>query len=334
MESAAKPSAGLQVASTESPRRADPALWKGAMAAAEHHARYWWAAQAVAGLRVLDAGCGDGSGAEILARAGAEEVVGVDIAPESVSAAMRRYGSAATFTLGDLTALPFDSESFDVAVSFEAIEQAEPRMALEELRRVLRRDGVVLVVTANRSVSADTNPHQLTGSELSDELRRLFGHVRVLQQSNWFLSAVMEQSDARSADVSESLAVELRKEAGLPADREPFAVAMASDATLPDLRLGVGVACAPGGPEEQFRQHVLLQHELEQACTREKALRREHDLLGERLWQATEGSQVELARAAADLERARRSVVAMQDSLSWRLTRPLRGFGGLLRRRS
>lgn len=304
------------------------------MLAAEHHARYWWAAQAVAGLRVLDAGCGDGSGAEILARAEAEEVVGVDIAPESVSAAMQRFGSAGTFMLGDLTALPFDAESFDVAVSFEAIEHADPRQALEELRRVLRRDGVVLVATANRSVSADTNPHQLTGCELSDELRRLFGHVRVLQQSNWFLSAVMEQPDARSADVSERLAVELRKEAGLPADREPVAVALASDAPLPALPLGVGVACAPGGPEEQFRQHVLLQHELEQACAREKALRREHDVLGERLWQATEGSQVELARAAADLERARRSVVAMQASLSWRITRPLRGFGGLLRRRS
>lgn len=305
------------------------------MLAAERHARYWWAAQAVAGLRVLDAGCGEGSGADVLSRAGAEEVVGVDVAPDAVSTAMERFGSVATFTLGDLAALPFDSESFDVAVVFEVIEHVGDRSrALEELRRVLRPDGMLLASTGNRSVSADTNPRQLTGCELSEELRRHFGHVRMLQQSDWFMSAVMEHSDARSTEISRALPVELRKEVGLPADREPFAVAMASNAALPELPLGVAVACSPGGPEEQFRQQVLLQLELERAFTREQALRREHDALGERLWQAAERNQVELARAAADLDRARRAVVAMQASFSWRLTRPLRGFSGLLRRRS
>ena len=122
MESAAKPNAGLHAVPEEAARSADPGLAEGAMLSAEHHARYWWAAQAVAGLRVLDAGCGTGSGADVLSRAGAEEVVGVDIAPQAVSTAMERFGSVATFRLGDLTALPFDSESFYVAIAFEVLE--------------------------------------------------------------------------------------------------------------------------------------------------------------------------------------------------------------------
>jgi len=332
MESAAKPNVGLHAALEGGPKRADLGFWRSATLSAEHHARYWWAAQAAAGLRILDAGCGDGSGAEILARAGAEEVVGVDIAREAVSTAMERLEPVATFTLGDLTALPFDAESFDLVVAFEVIEHVgdQPR-ALEELRRVLRPDGTLLVSARNNSVSAGTNARPLTSCELSEQLSRQFGHVRMLQQSGWFMSAVMEPC---SAEVSRTLPVELRKESDLSMDSESPVVALASNAALAELPLGVGVACSPGGPEEQLRQNILLQLELERAFSREEALRREHDALGERLWETAESNQLELASAAAELDRARRTVVEMQASFSWRLTRPLRGFKGLLRRRS
>ncbi|MDQ4047826.1 MAG: hypothetical protein M3131_00345, partial [Actinomycetota bacterium] len=112
-----------------------------------------------------------------------------------------------------------------------------------------------------------------------------------------------------------------------------FAVGLASDAALPELPLGVSVACNAGGPQDEFRRQVLLQLELEQAATRERALRREHDALAERLWQAEERHQVQLTNAAADIDRARRAVKAMQASVSWRLTRPLRAVKGLLARR-
>jgi SAM-dependent methyltransferase len=333
MEPAANPNAGVRVASAEAPEERGADLRRTAMLAAEHHARYWWAAQVASGLRVLDAGCGEGAGSEILLRAGAEEVVGVDVAPEAISTAMKRFGSVATFRLGDLVALPFDSESFDVAVGFEVIERVgDRRRALEELRRVLRAEGILLVSARNRSASADGDPQQLTSCELAEELRGSFGYVHMLQQGDWFMSAVMEHSDARSAEIARPLAVELRKGASLAAEGEPFAVAMASNVPLPDPPLGVGVACSPGGPEEQFQQYVLLQQELDRALARERDLRREHDALGERLWRAAERYQLELASAAADLDRARRTVVDMQGSVSWRLTRPLRGFGDLLRR--
>ena len=335
MEAAANLNTGVRAASGEAPERRGSDLWRDAMLSAEHHARYWWAAQAVAGLRVLDVGCGAGQGTGILAAAGPEEVVGVDIAPEAISVAMERFGAAAAFRLGDLTALPFDSGSFDVVVGFEVIDEVTDLPgALEELRRVLRPDGSLLVSARNRSVSADSNSQQLTTCELSQQLGRVFGHVRMFEQSDWFMSAVMEHSDSRSTDMSRPLPVELRKEVGVAADREPFAVAAASNGTLPDLQLGVSVACSPGGPEEHLRQRVFLQRELEQAFARENALRREHHALGERLWQVAERNEIELARAAADIDCARRSVVAMQGSVSWRITRPIRALNNLFRRRS
>lgn len=336
MESAAKPNAGRRADRVEIAEHLEPEVWSGTMLSAAHHARYRLAAQFVAGKRVLDAGCGTGRGAVILSGAGAHEFVGVDIAPEAISTAMERYGSVASFTLGDLTALPFDSESFDVVVSFETIQHvADPVRALEELRRVVRPDGIVVVSAINGGAAAATNAHQvcdLTSGELAERLRRLFGHVRMLEQRDWCMSTVLEEADARSADVSQALPVELRKEVGTPAGSAHFAVALASDATLPEALLGVSVACNPGGPQEEL--HVPLQLELERAYARENALRRELNGLGERLWQTEERNQVELAKGAAELDGAHRCVVAMQTSFSWRITRPFRWVKSLFGRRS
>ena len=51
----------------ESPERYDPMLPQGMIIAAEHQARYRWAAAAADGKEVLDAGCGAGYGSAILA---------------------------------------------------------------------------------------------------------------------------------------------------------------------------------------------------------------------------------------------------------------------------
>src|SRR5438045_8289854 len=63
----------------ERPERFDPKLMHGRLIEAEHVGRYWWVSAFVQGKRVLDAGCGTAYGSTILARAGADEVVCVDI---------------------------------------------------------------------------------------------------------------------------------------------------------------------------------------------------------------------------------------------------------------
>ncbi|PYT22511.1 MAG: SAM-dependent methyltransferase, partial [Acidobacteria bacterium] len=58
------------------PGEVDADLWN------EHVARYWFAARFARGRRVLDAGCGSGYGADVLARE-ACEVLAVDISDDA-----------------------------------------------------------------------------------------------------------------------------------------------------------------------------------------------------------------------------------------------------------
>src|SRR5438132_386474 len=129
----------------EAPERFDPKAMHGTLMEAEHLARYWWAASLVSGRRVLDAGCGTAYGSEILARAGASEVVGVDADPAAVKEA-RASTTGVTLEVGDARDLPHPDRSFDVAVCFEVIEHVDdPETILDELRRVLGGDGLLVV---------------------------------------------------------------------------------------------------------------------------------------------------------------------------------------------
>ena len=103
----------------------------------------------VAGLRVLDAGCGPGFYAAELVARGAE-VVGFDASPDMVRLAERRVGPGGTFRAHDL-GRPLDwldDEVFDAALLALVIHHVDDRLgALRELYRVLRPGGVLVVST-------------------------------------------------------------------------------------------------------------------------------------------------------------------------------------------
>ena len=62
---------------------------------------------------------------------------------------MARAGSRGL--VADACELPVRDESFDVVISSEMLEHTRmPRRALEELARVLRADGVLVLTTPNR----------------------------------------------------------------------------------------------------------------------------------------------------------------------------------------
>ena len=103
----------------------------------------------VAGLRILDAGCGPGLYAQELVGRGAA-VVGFDAGPEMVRLAQRRVPAGATFRVHELNE-PLDwldDESVDGALLALVIHHLDDRVgALREIRRVLRPGGFLVVST-------------------------------------------------------------------------------------------------------------------------------------------------------------------------------------------
>src|SRR5258705_1738044 len=86
-------------------------------------ARYDFAAARVAGKRVLDCATGAGFGAWVMAKAGAEYVVGVDNSADAIAWCNEHFALPnVDFRQGDAAALPLDDGSVDVAVSFETGE--------------------------------------------------------------------------------------------------------------------------------------------------------------------------------------------------------------------
>jgi SAM-dependent methyltransferase len=96
-------------------------------------------------LRILDAGCGTGGNLRALAPRGA--VVGLDRSPLALAHA--RHAQPGRVVRGDVTALPFRSEAFDLVTSFDVIYMVhDDEAALRELARVTRPGGHVLVRVA------------------------------------------------------------------------------------------------------------------------------------------------------------------------------------------
>ena len=102
----------------------------------------------LAGRWTLDAGCGYGAFSEAAVRRGAV-VISVDIGEHLVARTIGRAGSRGLVT--DVGRLACRDESFDLVVSSEMLEHTRaPERAVEELARVLRVDGLLVLTTPNR----------------------------------------------------------------------------------------------------------------------------------------------------------------------------------------
>ena len=111
------------------------------------------ASVASAGAQVLEVGCGPGHLSMRLARHHGLEVTGLDLDPAMITRARvntHRAGSGdqrrPEFLVGDVTALAFPDESFDVVVSTLSMHHwADPAAGLAEIGRVLRPGARALV---------------------------------------------------------------------------------------------------------------------------------------------------------------------------------------------
>jgi 2-polyprenyl-6-hydroxyphenyl methylase / 3-demethylubiquinone-9 3-methyltransferase len=106
------------------------------------------------GLQVLDVGCGGGLLAEEFDALGAR-VTGVDPSAESIEVARAHAGDRGLeidYRQGVGEQLPFAGETFDAAYCCDVLEHVDDvRATVREIARVLRRGGVFLYDTINRT---------------------------------------------------------------------------------------------------------------------------------------------------------------------------------------
>jgi SAM-dependent methyltransferase len=157
--------------------------------AADHLARYAFAAHWVPGQTVADVCCGLGYGTNLLAAAGARKVYGVDSSSAAVDEARCRYGSPRIeFVRADATVdLPLPE--VEAVICFEGIEHVHaPEKLLGNAVRCLAADGVALISTPNASAfkgGHSGNPYHITEyarREFEELLSRYFERVKMFFQ--------------------------------------------------------------------------------------------------------------------------------------------------------
>ncbi len=113
-------------------------------------------AEDLAGRSVLEIGCGRGGFSCWLAsqHPAPREVVAADFSEAALEMgrafATKQRLRNITWKVADIQQIPFDSETFDTVISCETIEHVpNPRIAVHELARVLRKGGRLFLTTPN-----------------------------------------------------------------------------------------------------------------------------------------------------------------------------------------
>ncbi len=172
---------------------------------AEHWHRYHAIQRLVAGKRVLDVACGEGYGSALLSRTAAK-VSGVDISSEAIAHASDTYSTQPNleFIEASCTNLPFADHSFEVVVSFETIEHiAEHDAFLNEIKRVLMPDGLLVISSPNKAEYSDARQFanefhvkELYRDELAALISPRFPHSHWHTQRNGFYSLITPESES------------------------------------------------------------------------------------------------------------------------------------------
>lgn len=131
-------------------------------------------------LRLLDCGCGTGANLKLLARFG--EQFGFDLSAVGPRFA-RRYGQT-RLAQASITHTPFPDAAFDIVTAIDVLytlEEEDERLALNELYRVLRPGGTLIINVAALNLLRGT--HSARSNEVRRSSRRRLR--RVLQQAGF-----------------------------------------------------------------------------------------------------------------------------------------------------
>lgn len=121
---------------------------------------------------VLEVGCGEGRGVDVLISK-ARSFTAVDKIQSAIDALQKRFPTGRFMQMNIPPLDGIKDNSYDVVVSFQVIEHIEnDALYLKEIHRVLKPGGVVLITTPNRKMSLTRNPWHIR-EYLAGELKAL-----------------------------------------------------------------------------------------------------------------------------------------------------------------
>ncbi|WP_350274531.1 class I SAM-dependent methyltransferase [Kribbella sp. HUAS MG21] len=164
--------------------RTAPGIWHENYWFARHDAAYRWiVGQVPIAGRILDAGCGEGYGAELLRRAGTGPVIGLDYEDTTLRHVRRVYPQV-NVVRGNLVQTPFADRTFTTLTSLQTIEHLweQPRF-VAECARILAPGGTLVLSTPNRLTFPSGNwyhTRELTAAEFAELLAPHFEITQAL----------------------------------------------------------------------------------------------------------------------------------------------------------
>lgn len=208
----------------------------------EHLHRYALARELAQGKAVLDIACGEGYGSQLLSQI-AESVVGVDISQNVIAHAQSYYKqSNLEFRLGSCDAIPVADNSIDLVVSFETIEHHDQHVRMiEEIKRVLKKNGVLLISTPDKLNYSDIpkfknefHIKELYFNEFRALLDVHFKHLKFYGQKMHFCSLSLPIDGMSNRFVIYNGDIHtINKSAGI--ENPIYIICLASDCKLPTI---------------------------------------------------------------------------------------------------
>jgi len=146
-------------------------------------ARAFYAEPDRSALRILEIGCGPGSGTSWYVAREGFSLCGIDASPTAVELARARFaaeGLTGEFVCGDCAALPWNEATFDAVVDVGCLAcatQAEAAVMVAEVRRVLKPGGLHFSLTAKAGCWGDGPGARLDATTLALAVEGPFANI-------------------------------------------------------------------------------------------------------------------------------------------------------------
>lgn len=152
---------------------------------ANHKKFYLFAAQFVQNKLISDIGCGSGYGCQILKKATAKSVYGADASSKAIKFARNHFNKSADFSVQSITDIKsYPDQAFDVTISSEVLEHikeyGKEELAIRELRRITKPNGLIIIGTPNSEMLSD---HGFSFNEINKLMKKHFTEFAIFENA-------------------------------------------------------------------------------------------------------------------------------------------------------